>query len=68
MPVMDGFQCVTRIRDIEKKVGVRIPIIGISSSDQDNIHNACVNAGMDDFIEKNCTAEELQKVLDRWIR
>ncbi len=67
MPTMSGFECTAKIREMEKGTGKRIPIIGMTASTDIDIRQACLNAGMDDYVEKSCTNAELEKVLLKWV-
>lgn len=67
MPRMDGFECAAQIRELEKSTGSRIPIIGMSASTAENIRENCLNAGMDDYLDKSFSHEELRKMLAKWL-
>lgn len=67
MPRMDGFECTAKIRELEKGTGSRIPIIGMTASTATDIHESCLKAGMDDYIDKSCSNPELQQILEKWL-
>ena len=67
MPGMDGMECTQKIREQEKQTGIRIPIIGLSASNEANIREKCLQAGMDDYLPKSYTKEELQHIVDKWL-
>lgn len=67
MPELDGWETCRRIRDYEATVGRRTPIIGVSAwAAQDN-KTKCLEAGMDDYLAKPYTRDDLKAVVDRWV-
>jgi two-component system sensor histidine kinase/response regulator len=65
MPGMDGFEATRCIRTAER--GERhIPIIGLTAHASAEAREACLKAGMDDFISKPYTLDELGAALTRW--
>lgn len=65
MPGMDGFETTRCIRKAEQ--GTRhIPIIGLTAHASADAREACLKAGMDDFISKPYTIDQLEQVLLRW--
>ncbi len=72
MPVMDGFTATIMIRRLESEGDAasrrpRLPIValtaGVFVEDRDN----CLAAGMDDFLAKPVSLEQLRTVLDKWL-
>ncbi len=64
MPVMDGFTATRRIRELEAVHGnARIPIVAVSASAFETDRQRCEAAGMDAFIAKPFTVEELRSAL-----
>jgi len=49
MPVLNGFDAIRGIREIEKETGKHIPIIMLTASVQESDRKACMDAGADDF-------------------
>lgn len=66
MPHLDGLNCAVQIRKLERESGRRTPIIGISASDIANIREACLEVGMDDYVDKACSIKEMKDVLAKW--
>ncbi len=66
MPGMDGFEATRRIRAAEQG-DVHLPIIGLTAHASADAREACLEAGMDDFVSKPCTINELAPVLSRWL-
>ena len=67
MPLKDGFEATRDIRRLEQDVGRRQVIIALTanalSGDKDN----CLNAGMDDFITKPFSYEQIEALLMKWL-
>ena len=68
MPVLDGYQATAAIRGLEqwKKVEKKIPIIALTAHALEEDRNRCLVAGMDDYLSKPFTLNQLQAVLERW--
>jgi signal transduction histidine kinase/CheY-like chemotaxis protein len=69
MPVLDGLEATRQIRELEKLQPERVPahIIAMTANAMKGDREACLAAGMNDYISKPFRAEELRKVLNRWI-
>lgn len=70
MPVLDGFQATTRIREIEKKRdpsrGIRkrfMPIVAMTAHAMTGDAERIISAGMDRYISKPLNAKKLQELL-----
>jgi len=64
MPVLDGYQATARIRAAES--GTRTPIIALTADALAEDRQRCLEAGMDDYIAKPVTVENLARMLSRW--
>ncbi|MCC7236832.1 MAG: response regulator [Bryobacterales bacterium] len=65
MPGMDG---VTATRAIRAMPGIdpRLPIIAMSASDATSERERCLTAGMNDFLSKPASLDQLRTVVGRW--
>jgi CheY-like chemotaxis protein len=67
MPEVDGLLCTKRIRTM-KEVGHNIPIIAVTAHTMPGSREKCLEAGMDDFLAKPFTLEQLHKKLCYWLQ
>jgi len=68
MPVMDGFEATARIRAREREIGLsQLPIIALTANAIVGDREMCLSRGMDDYLSKPFTTEQLQQVLSRWL-
>ncbi|MCX6678380.1 MAG: response regulator [Methanothrix sp.] len=63
MPEMDGFEATRRIRSF----GFKICIIAMTAHALNGDKEACLYAGMDEYVSKPIRMEELQKALERCV-
>ncbi len=66
MPEMDGYQATVAIRELEGTAR-HTPIIAMTAAAMEGDREACMAAGMDDFISKPVRLEAVAEVLARWI-
>jgi signal transduction histidine kinase/DNA-binding response OmpR family regulator/HPt (histidine-containing phosphotransfer) domain-containing protein len=69
MPVMDGFAATTEIRREERESGRgrTLPVIAITANALQGDREACLAAGMDDYLSKPFTQQQLAAVIGRWV-
>ena len=69
MPVMDGFAATGEIRRHEREMGRQraLPVIAITANALQGDREACLAAGMDDYLSKPFTQQQLATVIGRWI-
>jgi PAS domain S-box-containing protein len=69
MPEMDGYEATGAIRRLEdvNEVDHRTPIIAMTAAAMEGDREACLAAGMDDFITKPVRLEIVSAVLRRWV-
>jgi two-component system, sensor histidine kinase and response regulator len=67
MPVTDGFQSTAMIRQYERDFGCdRTPVIALTANALRGDQEACISAGMDDYLTKPIVRTVLVKAIDRW--
>ncbi|MCB9881771.1 MAG: response regulator [Planctomycetes bacterium] len=68
MPEMDGYQASRAIREREQREGLpRATIIAMTANAMKGDREACLEAGMDDYVSKPVAREALERVLERWL-
>ncbi|MSQ48072.1 MAG: response regulator [Deltaproteobacteria bacterium] len=71
MPEMDGFEATKAIRSQEaattSTTRPRLPIIALTANAMTGDQELCLAAGMDDYLSKPFSQEQLRKVLSRWL-
>ncbi|NJQ21109.1 transporter substrate-binding domain-containing protein [Pantoea sp. LS15] len=67
MPEMDGYELAQQIRHTEQLNGQPpIPIFGLTAMSGTETAARCLEAGMNEYLEKPLTAEKLQALLERY--
>ncbi len=68
MPVMDGYQTTRAIRGGKTKAAnPDVPIIAMTAHAMKGDREKCLQEGMDDYISKPISPQELSKTLERWL-
>jgi CheY-like chemotaxis protein len=68
MPDLDGYSVVQKYRLLEagRADGRRTPIVAMTGDTGAEYRNACLAAGMDDFLGKPFKVADLRSVIERW--
>jgi len=68
MPEMDGIETTKRIRAWEKETGLEsVPIVALTANAVTGVERIFRRVGMNDFISKPIIADELNRVLGKWL-
>ncbi|MEC4891378.1 MAG: PAS domain S-box protein, partial [Nitrospira sp.] len=67
MPDMDGFEATREIRHREERLGTRIPIVALTAHALQGDRELCLVLGMDDYLSKPFTIDQLRNLLQRWL-
>ena len=66
---MDGFEATRQIRILEKELNrPHIPIIALTANAMTGDRDACLRAGMDDYLSKPVKLADLRAALERMVR
>jgi PAS domain S-box-containing protein len=68
MPEMDGMEAARRIRQRERSTGIHVPIIALTAGAMKQDRDACIEAGMDDYVSKPIYPEELLSLVSSVLR
>ncbi len=63
MPVMDGLEATRQAR----AQGLRVPIVAMTANAMPSDREACLTAGMDDYLAKPITLDRLRRILERFL-
>ena len=66
MPEMDGFEATRMIRTAECDAPFHTPIVAMTANAMRGDREACLAAGMDDYLSKPLRTTELGGMLERW--
>ena len=69
MPVLDGYAATRQWRDLEvlQQAPLRLPIVAMTANAMAGDRQRCLEAGMDDYLSKPVSREQLQICLQRWL-
>jgi CheY-like chemotaxis protein len=67
MPEMDGFEATAEIRKQEAKPDRRTPIVALTASAIEGDREQCLASGMDDYVPKPLTTDQMRSALVTWL-
>lgn len=65
MPEVDGFEATRAIRRAEARTGAHVPIVAMTAGAVDGNREACLRAGMDEYLAKPVKLAALGAVVER---
>ncbi len=68
MPELDGYAATRAIRALEGATGAFTPIVALTANAQHGDSEACLAAGMNDYLSKPVQADALRATLSHWLR
>ena len=68
MPVLDGYSATRRWRELEQQRNAtrRLPIVAMTANAMAGDRQKCLDAGMDDYLAKPVSRQELEQCVNRW--
>ena len=63
MPEIDGLEATRILRDRQ----IELPIIALTANAVGGHQEACIDAGMNDYLTKPLTLQALATVMERWM-
>jgi CheY-like chemotaxis protein len=66
MPEMDGYAATAAIRVREQQTGCHIPIVAMTANAMQGDREACLDAGMDDYVSKPVQSIALLAMIQKW--
>lgn len=66
MPQMDGFEATRIIREAERNEDHRTPIVALTADALKHTRQRCLDAGMDDYVNKPVREKQVADILERW--
>ena len=69
MPEMDGFEATVEIRRRQREGLLRhsLPVVALTANAVEGDRERCIAAGMDEYLSKPFTRDQLAAVLERWL-
>ena len=69
MPEMNGKEATKAIRKFERQNAMtRVPVIGVPAHALKGDMEACIDAGMDDYLSKPVAPSKLIRKVEQWLR
>ncbi|CAN5351793.1 hypothetical protein BH11CYA1_BH11CYA1_13590 [soil metagenome] len=66
MPVLDGYAAARIIKRLQEQKETHVPIIAMTANVREGSREACLEAGMDDYVAKPIEPAVLEKKLRAW--
>jgi len=66
MPELNGYEATKAIRDMEDRIGRRIPIVAMTAHAMKGDRERCLQEGMDGYVSKPIATKELYRVIQEF--
>ncbi len=66
MPVLDGYQATTYLREKESGTERHLPVIALTANAMVGDREKCIKAGMDDYLSKPIKPDKLLALMQKW--
>lgn len=66
MPEMSGIEVTRRLRELENDGRRRLPVLALTASAMNDTKEACLSAGMDEFLLKPISPKRLDELIERY--
>jgi len=67
MPIVDGFEATLALRQREAGSGLHMPVVALTANAMPGDRERCMAAGMDDYLPKPYSGDEMMAILQRWL-
>jgi CheY-like chemotaxis protein len=67
MPGIDGLEATRRLRELDQSTGSYTPVIVVTARAMSGDREACLAAGVDDYLSKPFTSKELEEKINFWL-
>ncbi len=67
MPIMDGFEATSAIREYEEEHGGHVPIVALTAHAMKGYREKCIEGGMDGYVTKPIKADVLYDEIERML-
>jgi len=67
MPVMNGYEATTQIRETEIGTDNHIAIIAMTGNSMKGDREKCLDYGMDDYISKPIRIDDFKAIIEKWM-
>lgn len=66
MPSISGIECAKKMQDLSRKRNARTHMIAVTARAMHGDRESCLAAGMDDYLSKPFTLEQLREKISIW--
>jgi CheY-like chemotaxis protein len=67
MPELDGFEATAELRNLERVTGRHTIVVAMTANVLEGAREACLHAGMDDYVTKSVKSGDLIEIIRRWV-